>query len=263
MARFDSLVHATRSGQWPAKAGVDASPTRLLREMDAAEVDRACLVAVSGLNENDDVQEIAAAHPTRFVPIASFNPSQFSGDREIRQAVARLRDEGFAGVKLHPRMHDYDATSWQTKAALNAAGDVGVPAFLCTLFRRPGHASVNAADTVDALVNAAPGTKIVLLHGGGTELLDLFELVRMHSNLLLDLSFTLLRYRGSSLDADIRFAVEHLDQRLVVGSDFPDYSPAEAFPHFVELTEDQEPAKVQRTIHDNLHALFASWSGFA
>ena len=238
MRCFDSLVHATVDGGWPAKDDVDAGPERLLRDMDAAGVERACLVAVSGLNENSDVEQIARAHPDRFVPVASINPAAMSDDAEIALHIREAADRGFAGIKLHPRLHGYDATSSRSLSALQASGELGLPAFLCTLFRRPDEASKNAADTVDVVATAAPDTTIVLLHGGGTELLSLFELVRMHAHLRLDLSFTLLRYAGSSLDADIRFVVQHLDQRLLMGSDYPDYSPADAFPHFFELTAD-------------------------
>lgn len=261
MRAFDSLVHATLDGRWPARDGIDAGAERLLRDMDAAAVDKACLVAVSGLNENEDVEQIARAHPDRFVPIASVNPAECRSEEQARAAVREVAERGFAGIKLHPRLHGYDATAAQSVSALRAAGDAGIPAFVCTLFRRPGVAVASAADTVDLLANAAPDTTIVLLHGGGTEALDLFELVRMHSHLRLDLSFTLLRYAGSSLDADIRFLVEHLDQRLVMGSDYPDYAPSEAFPRFFALTSDLPRDKVQRVAHDNLQALFAGWSG--
>lgn len=262
MRAFDSLVHATLDGRWPAKDGVDAGAERLLRDMDSAEVDKACLVAVSGLNENEDVEQIARAHPDRFVPIASVNPAAWGTEDEARVAVRQAADRGFAGIKLHPRLHRYDAAAPQCLAALRAAGEAGVPAFVCTLFRRTGAPVPSAADTVDLLANAAPETTLVLLHGGGTEALDLFELVRMHSHLRLDLSFTLLRYAGSSLDADLRFLVEHLDQRLVVGSDYPDYLPSEAFLRFHALTADLPRDKVQRVACDNMQALFAHWSGF-
>ncbi len=262
MRGFDSLVHATLDGRWPAKDGVDAGADRLLRDMDSAEVDKACLVAVSGLNENADVEQIARAHPDRFVPVASVNPAEWSTEEEARVVIREAADRGFAGIKLHPRLHRYDAAAPQCLSALRVAGEAGLPAFVCTLFRRPGLAVPSAADTVDLLANAAPDTTLVLLHGGGTEALDLFELVRMHPHLRLDLSFTLLRYAGSSLDADIRFLVEHLDQRLVVGSDYPDYSPSQAFSRFFALTADLPPDKVQRVAYDNMQALFEDWSGF-
>ncbi len=85
----------------------------------------------------------------------------------------------------------------------------------------------------------------------------------MHAHLRLDLSFTLLRYAGSSLDADIRFFVENLDQRLVVGSDYPDYFPAEAFSRFFELTRQIcREIKCNASPTANLQALFGEWSGF-
>ena len=62
-------------------------------------------------------------------------------------------------------------------------------------------------------VAAAPALRMVLLHGGSVELLRYAESVRMKPNVLLDLSNTLLRYQGSSLDRDIAWLFRSFDQR--------------------------------------------------
>src|SRR5947207_2248420 len=80
------------------------------------------------------------------------------------------------------------------------------------------------ADIMDAIAVSCPATRIVLLHGAPSQLFDVFELVRMHAQLILDLSFTILRYAKSSLDADMRFVMANLDQRVSLGSDFPEYT---------------------------------------
>ena len=96
---------------------------------------------------------------------------------------------------------------------------------------------------------------------GGAHLLGMFEMVRMHEHLLLDLSFTLLRYAGSSLDLDIRFLCEALDQRLTVGSDFPEYTPADALARIVELSKGLALSKCENILFRNLEKLFQGWEG--
>jgi hypothetical protein len=74
----------------------------------------------------------------------------------------------------------------------------------------------------------------------------------MYSNVLLDLSFTLLRYAGSSLDDDVRFMCRNLDQRLCLGSDFPEYTPAEVLARFDELLPDLPAPKRDAILIRNL-----------
>ena len=49
----------------------------------------------------------------------------------------------------------------------------------------------------------------------------------MKPNVLLDLSNTLLRYQGSSLDRDIAWLFRSFDRRICIGSDYPDYEPGQ------------------------------------
>ncbi len=114
---------------------------------------------------------------------------------------------------------------------------------------------------VDAIATTCTETRIVLLHGGGAHLLGMFEMVRMHAHLLLDLSFTLLRYAGSSLDVDMRFLCNTLDQRLTVGSDFPEYTPSAALERIVELSNGLPLAKCENVLFRNLENLFHDWKG--
>ena len=76
--------------------------------------------------------------------------------------------------------------------------------------------------------------------------------MRAHATLFLDLSFTLLRYAGTSLDADIRWVMQHLDQRMVVGSDMPEFTPAQAFARARDLAGDIGAGKWPNMAHGNL-----------
>ena len=260
MNRFDSLVHATRDGSWIGTSRHDVSIDRLIRELDHAGVARACLVGIPRYADNETVARAAAAYPGRFVPIGGIDPTAHADSAAVEDAVAQLAAQHFAGIKLHPRLGGYDPLDPRALAAIRAAGKRGLAAFVCTLSRRPDAPTRHPADIVDHLATACRDTRIVLLHGGGTAMMDLFELVRMHHHLLLDLSFSVLRYRGSSLDLDMRFLCEHLDQRLVVGSDFPEFTPAEAFARVDELIAGLPAAKRENILHGNLTRLFETWT---
>ena len=105
---------------------------------------------------------------------------------------------------------------------------------------------------------------MVLLHGTGPTMMELYEIVRCYDHLLLDLSYTLMRYRGSSrLDADMHFLMKSTDQRVTVGSDFPEYTVQATVERIRELTAGIEAHRVNNITHGNLERLFASWSSSA
>lgn len=78
------------------------------------------------------------------------------------------------------------------------------------------------------------------------------ELVRHNSNLLLDLSLTLLKYSGSSIDFDLKFLFSNFDQRICIGSDHPEYSHAEVLNKFKILSQGLPSEKVENIGYKNI-----------
>ncbi len=254
MRLFDSLTHVTADGRWGVGAHRhDASCGRLLAELDRIGPHRACLVAIAGIADNHTTMEVARAHADRFVPVGSID---VTADGDPVGGVERLAEAGFVGLKLHPRLHGYDPLDERCRAAIDAAGRSGLTVFLDTLFRQRARSTTHPIDVVDELLVTNPGCRFVLLHGTGATVLELFELGRMHSHALVDLSFTLLRYAGSSVDDDIGFLCEQLDQRVCIGSDFPEYTPTEALARFEQLTDGLEGAKQENVAWRNLDRWF-------
>jgi predicted TIM-barrel fold metal-dependent hydrolase len=259
VAFFDSLTHVTADGTWLGATRHDARRERLLAELDRCNPSRACLVAIAGVIDNETVLDAARRHPDRLVPVGSINPAEFAREGEITAAVAELATAGFAGLKLHPRLNGYDPLHMKVVRALRAAGEQGLIVFLDTLFRQPGRATRNAPDLIDALAVAAPQTTIILLHGGGSQVLAVSEVVAAHAHLVLDLSFTIHRFAGSSVDDDLRFLLRTFDRRIVVGSDFPEYEPLATRDRVCELAHGLDPVKAANVLAANLERLLAPW----
>jgi predicted TIM-barrel fold metal-dependent hydrolase len=260
MKLFDSLTHVTDNGSWMGERRQDASLGRLLAEMRDGGAYRACLVTIADHGDNDVTMAAARAHPDLFVPVAGLNPRPLPTLRRVEAVVGEIAAQGFAGIKLHPRLNGYDPLDPKCVAAIDEAGRLGLVIFLDTLFRRKGLATTHAPDVIDYLAAACPQTKMVLLHGTGVTMLDMYEIVRANDNLILDLSFTIMRYRGSSrLDADMNFLFRTTDQLISIGSDFPEYTPVQVMKRFAELAEGVEPQRIENITHRNLERLFAGY----
>lgn len=260
MKFFDSLTHVTADGSWIGERHHDASLPRLLADMGAAGAYRACLVSIAGYVDNDVILASAKAYPERFVPIAGVNPAILATTRRVEAVVRQVRAAGFAGIKLHPRLNGYDPLDPKMVAAVEACGEHGLVVLLDTLFRRKGLATKHAPDVIDYLAAACPDTRMLLLHGTGPTMMELYEIVRCNDHLMLDLSFTMMRYRGSDrLDADMHFLFESTDQLVTIGSDFPEYSPEATLERFRELSRGIEPHRIENIMHRNLERLFAGY----
>ena len=133
MPRFDSLVHATRDGRWP-NGRDDAGWDRLISELDRAHITRACLVGLAGLVDNEYVLERARSTGSRLVPIAGLNPTECSSLPALAARIADIARAGFAGIKLHPRLNDYDPLDERSLYAIGAAGEQGSSCFSIRCF---------------------------------------------------------------------------------------------------------------------------------
>jgi len=252
--RFDSLVHVTKTGAW-INGRDDASFERLLDELDRAHVGHACLVGLAGVVDNAFLLECVARAPDRLIPIAGIDPTG-EDPAQASDLMGELRRRGFRGIKLHPRLHGYDPLDPAAVAMMASARDHSLVVFLDTLFRQRAVATRFAADIVDSLAHQCAGTTLVLLHGGGPQLLSMAEVVRVHPHLFLDVSYTLLAYKHSSVALDLRWVFTHLDQRVVVGSDMPEYTPDETFAEAARLAEGLPTEKWANISHRNLSRLF-------
>lgn len=101
-------------------------------------------------------------------------------------------------------------------------------------------------------------SKIILLHGGYCELLETSEMIRPLGNVILDLSYTLLRFRETHLVDDIKFLFQTFDRRICIGSDFPENTISDVIKVIEEkkLAEGLNETSIGNILHDNLARLF-------
>ena len=220
---FDSLTHPTLSGEF---LGRPCSFQKLSVDLQRCGIRRACAVGIPGTGgyEHGRYWDECRKFPV-FFPVAGLDSKVKNPLKEILQ----VRSLGYKAIKIHPRLCGWDASSPQFSDILSIATRERLIVFFCT-YSAGKIQQMPSADPYWSLVNAlkkTPDVRMVLAHGGGTEILRYADLVRANPNLLLDVSFTLMKYRGSSLDLDMRFLSERLDQRICAGSDAPDYSPAD------------------------------------
>jgi predicted TIM-barrel fold metal-dependent hydrolase len=247
---FDSLSHPTLTGAWGSKPGV-ATFDGLVRSLEEAGYVGACAVGLAGVEEYEHVAFVAQCRRHRLlVPVAGFDPAV----ADVAGEVARLKRLGYRGLKLHPRFSGRTRDLEAYSAVLQAAGREGLVVFYCTYMHCQADRYPRQDPLYDlvALIEHAPATKVVLVHGGDVNLLRYAELVRFNQNLLLDLSLTMMKYQGSSLDLDLRFLLERFDRRVCIGTDHPEYDHRAVRDRFEDLTRDLPTDKVENAGYRNI-----------
>lgn len=247
----DSLTHPSVGGTWMNRAA-GADFNSLIAEMKAAHVAAACAIGMWGMDNYEHESFMSSCRRHReLIPVAGYKPVTPS---EIGPELDHLKELGFTGIKLHPRYSKIDISSNLVSAVLNAARDRELVVFYCT-YMHGGLDQMPDEDPFTALVRSlksAPGAKVVLVHGGDVELLRYMQLVRFNDNLLLDLSHTLLKYPGSSLDLDIGHLFRHFDRRICVGSDWPQFPCSALRGRFEDFAAGLEETKARNIASLNL-----------
>ena len=242
---LDSLTHPTVSGTWLGRS-VRADFARLKRQLDQAGFMGACAIGldgVEGYSHEAFIRECSQIHG--LIPIAGFNPRNDAS----KEAMLRLRNQGFRGIKIHPRFSGLTQSLNRLGPALRAAGEADLTVFFCTYM----HCSLPSYPTRDPffslveLLQHAPNTRVVLVHGGDVQIMRYAELVRFNPKLLLDLSLTMMKYEGSSVDLDLAFLFRHFDRRICIGTDWPEYQPEQLRTRF-QLFVGELPREKQENI---------------
>lgn len=246
---FDSLSHPTVSGKWLGNR--PSTFDALSRELREANFLGACAVGLDGVEGygHEAFLKACSAHPD-LVPVAGFNPRV----KSIAGEMDTLKRMGFKGIKIHPRFSRLNQADPVLVEVLKAAAERGLVVFYCTYYfcRVDAFPDRDPFYSLVSLLKEAPPARVVLVHGGGVELLRYAELARFNENLLLDLSMTLMKYPASSVDSDIRFLFRHFDRKICIGSDHPEYSHVAVRERFDFFSEGVSQDKLENVAFRNI-----------
>jgi len=248
---FDSLGHATVDGTW-LDSELDASFAKYSKELEKNDYQGGLVVGLSGKNSysHSNFLELANKYENLY-PVAGYNPLN-----ESIEMLAELKNNGFVGIKIHPRFSKIDLHLEKEKLieCFKKCEELNLPIFLCTYF----HCSAIDIQQTDPffsfleIYKKAPETKVVLVHGGVHDLMKYADLSRFNDGLIIDLSLTMMKYRGSSLDLDLNFLFRHFDRKICVGSDYPEYNLKEIKDRFEELSLSISNEKKNNISHKNI-----------
>lgn len=201
----------------------DGTVSGLLRTMDTAGIDRAvCLGVASTARTVQRTNEfIGALDRARFVPFGTVHPG-LPDEVNLRS----LRDNGIAGVKLHPLFQDLSLSDPRVVGLLGALADARI--IVITHVGAGGDPAANergSPQSLRAVLDQVRGLQVIACHFGGYHRLDQAEEFLLGSRAVLETSWP---PRLASLDQERvgRIIARHCADRVVFGSDWPMTDPA-------------------------------------
>jgi len=249
---FDSLTHPTCDESW-VTADRGASFVDLAKDMEANGFIGACAVGLPGVGNYKHTRyaSLCNDYPS-LCPIAGLSMKDLCVDEEL----SLIKNLGYQGIKLHSKYSQFDLKEDRDALieVLNACQSKGLVVFLCTYMAADlgGMPGQDPYWQLISILKEAKDVRLILTHGGLYRLFEYADLVRFNPNLLLDLSYTMMKYKGSSLDGDLRYLLKEFDQRICIGSDHPEYSLSSVRKRAEALSSGISQDKIENAFHKNL-----------
>lgn len=254
---IDANVHITLDGSW-FHTPHDASLARLKKCIEEAGIDAAIAVPLPGTIGNHEQQQLIAGEP-HIIHACTFNPAQYESSEA---AAAAYRTEFGDGVKrfvkFHNRFGKYHPEDERFMAIVKANDELDTPMVIGVCGLLHDRNTPSAIDPLAYFFNLAQSMRnssLIIMHGGGTRILQMAEMCRDLHHVYLDLSMTLSKYKGTGVAADIKWLCAHYDRRMIWASDFPEVSILQALRDFHEVVGELPAEKTANILGGNMQRL--------
>lgn len=225
--RRDGITRAI--GLEPSPAAQQQSVAMLIAEMDAAGVDMGVVVGRNSGNlgsvDNAQVKEFCDAHPGRFIPVGSIDPTDRKcAVRDIDSAIAA----GFKAINVEPGgamppMHTDDRRMYPIYAHCE---DRKIPLIIMTGGNAGPDLSFTSPEHLDRVLGDFPALRIVSSHGNWPWVHQILHVAFRRPNLFLSPDYLMVNMPG--MDDYVKAADGWLADRFLYASAFP-FAPVKGY----------------------------------
>lgn len=154
---------------------------------------------------------------------SSFNPIPYFNGYNLNELKIYFKTYNFKGIKIHPRFSNVELSNHKLFNDLfSFAQENKIFIFICTYYHSNNkYPIIDPLFSISKIKNSFPDLKLVLLHGGDVRLVEFAQFARHFDDVYIDLSYTLTKYNSDYIDSQILFCFNELDEKCLIGSDFP------------------------------------------
>ncbi len=211
---IDAHAHIGKFTRWPLASADGDELVRILENegISYALVSSALSLGYDCTAGNEEVLQAARRHK-QVIPLLVVNPWH---KEEAVEALARAREQGFVGAKIHPLMHDFILSSKLAQTILAECQRLKLPVLSHAEEADPRCGAEQFADVLAKF----PDLVLIAGHGGIFSSHYIVEVGMDYPNLYVDIS---VNYESGKLERTI----EGLGpDRVMFGSDVPLHHPA-------------------------------------
>jgi|Deesub1362A_J573_1020465.scaffolds.fasta_scaffold01646_8 predicted TIM-barrel fold metal-dependent hydrolase len=200
---------------------VDKAVKALISEMRRSSIEKVVLLALEELGlSSENVARIARDYE-EIIPIMSVHPYTENATDRLEEL---LNICNFKGLKLHPRLQCFSLNDERVFNLIKKAAKHNLPVIIDAFPYYPGYYPEISPENFNKLALSIPEAKIVIAHLCGHKVIDTLFVAKINKNIYLDLSFSFLYFRGSSIFQDILFLIKNLNgEKILYGSDYPSF----------------------------------------
>ena len=236
---FDSITHPTINGNWlNVRFNGLAHVDDLLSEMRRWNIAGAFAVGMSGVGAYSPEDYISHLHSA-----GNLYPVAFWNFNDPLPEMDRLKQLGFRGIKIHPRLSEISCDDPRIPEVIRYANRLGLIVLFCSF-----------SGITPFFASAVRSLRFVLLHSGFEHLKEAIALILPLDGVLLDLSYTICH--NLSDREFIRELLRKYPRRFCVGSDHPEVSYRTLRICLNELLKEFPSPDVNAICHDNLNSFF-------
>lgn len=245
----DRAVRAMSSAYDDILIRNDGRLSTLIRRMDEAEINRFAAHSVATTAHQVDainrfVRGAAREYPGRLIPFGAMHPDTPDMDSHVTGMIAA----GFRAVKLHPELQGFKVDESRAIRMFSALAG-RLPVLLhCGDYRCDN----SAPERIRRMLREVPGLKLVCAHLGGWTAWEAAASQLIGEDVWVDTSSSLYALDAPTAVSIIR---GYGADRVLFGSDYPMWHPAEELRRFLELP--LTPAEQHKILWTNHLALLS------
>lgn len=161
------------------------------------------------------------------------------------------------GVKLHPRIQNYVAADIEW--IIDGLERIDFDSIIIDAFD-VGSRTENfiSLQLILKLAKAYPNKKMIVAHAGGYRCLEYLLVLKDFKNIFYDISFTVNYLKYSSVPLDIKNLLYTRRDKVLFGTDFPEYGLEETLNNFNRIVRDMEDKEEisQLVLYENFNKNF-------
>ena len=183
--------------------------------------------------------------------IINLNPTNHNSI-ELLQSLNK--EYHLKGIKLHPRLQNYDISLNCVADLINYCAELNLPVIIDAF--PDGDFVLNGLTPLKFAMVAkkCPNTKIVWAHMGGYKVLEFLMLAKRLQNVYFDFSYSLLYFKNSPTFHNIIYAFKNMKyEKIMYGSDFPDRDIKTSLCNTMQLLEENvnDNSKIEKLMYKN------------